>query len=323
MRVTVLFDNLGPYHVARLSAAASVCDVTAIELNATSADYEWHTPASDATFAQRTIFASTDEIEQRLGRRLAALNRALEETKPDVVAIPGWSGGHAFATADWCLKSNTPIVLMSESTALDERRTFWKESVKRRYVNLCTTALAGGERHMQYLVQLGMPAECIFYGYDAVDNQYFAEESERVRYSANAWRRRLSLPARYFLASARFIAKKNLPMLLRIRGLSGHDRGTPNRCRTSTVGSNPTWRRTTACELARQTRRTRFSELCSFGRFSTIWRPSAVLRSRRGFCASEHGRTLGTCRQRSNGLWLAGPRFKLLRLCSVAGLRRR
>jgi 1,2-diacylglycerol 3-alpha-glucosyltransferase len=215
MRVTVLFDNLGPYHLARLSAAASVCEVTALELNANSVDYEWQTADLPTSIARRTVFSPNDKSEKTPGERLAALNLALEETKPDVVAIPGWSGWHAFVAADWCLKSSVPIVVMSESTAIDEPRSWWKESVKRRFVSLCAAALVGGERHAQYLLQLGMPRERIFFGYDVVDNQYFADESARVRGSAEFWRQCLKLPERYFLASARFIEKKNLRRLLR------------------------------------------------------------------------------------------------------------
>jgi glycosyltransferase involved in cell wall biosynthesis len=192
-----------------------VCDVTALELNATSADYLWRTDVSHTPFARRTVFSSPSQLQQNSGARLAALNRALEETKPQVLAVPGWSGWHAFAAVDWCLAKGVPVVLMSESTATDEPRTAWKESVKRRYVRLCSTALVGGERHAQYLIQLGMPAERIFDGYDVVDNRYFADASKRIRAIASDWRRQLALPAKYFLASARFIEKKNLATLLR------------------------------------------------------------------------------------------------------------
>jgi 1,2-diacylglycerol 3-alpha-glucosyltransferase len=215
MRVTVLFDNLGPYHLARLSAAASMCEVTALELNATSADYLWRADDSHTTFARRTVFSSRPQSEFDSGERLAVLNRALEETRPNVLAIPGWSGWHAFAAMEWALKKRVPVVVMSESTATDEPRTPWKESVKRRYLRLCSTALVGGERHAQYLTQLGMPPDEIFDGYDVVDTRYFGDASERVRSSAEDWRRQLMLPAKYFLASARFIEKKNLEMLLR------------------------------------------------------------------------------------------------------------
>jgi 1,2-diacylglycerol 3-alpha-glucosyltransferase len=215
MKVTVLFDNLGPYHLARLSAAATVCEVTALELNATSTDYLWRVVDRHTTFAKRTLFSSRPQPHLESCERLDVLNRALEETRPDVLVIPGWSGWHAFPALEWSLTKRVPVVVMSESTAIDEPRTRWKESVKRRYIRLCSTAFVGGERHAQYLIQLGMPPNRIFDGYDVVDNQYFADASERARSSAEDWRRQLMLPTKYFLASARFIEKKNLETLLR------------------------------------------------------------------------------------------------------------
>jgi len=60
--------------------------------------------------------------------------------------------------------------------------------------------------------ELGMPADRIFLGYDVVDNGFFAEKSEEL--GARKWE--LGVEKRsYFLASARFIEKKNLPRLLR------------------------------------------------------------------------------------------------------------
>src|SRR6267378_2061180 len=52
-----------------------------------------------------------------------------------------------------------------------------------------------------------MPRERIFTGYDVVDNEYFRQKAEEVR-------QKYALPENYFLASARFVEKKNLAMLI-------------------------------------------------------------------------------------------------------------
>jgi glycosyltransferase involved in cell wall biosynthesis len=104
---------------------------------------------------------------------------------------------------------------MSESARQDEPRTWWKEIIKRRIVNLYSAALVGGQRHVEYLVELGMPRERIFTGYDAVDNAYFARRALEIRDSEFETRKKYGLPENYFLASARFIEKKNLPRLIR------------------------------------------------------------------------------------------------------------
>ena len=62
-----------------------------------------------------------------------------------------------------------------------------------------------------YLHELGMPRECIFDGYDAIDNEHFARPDELAPQNV---RSELGLRRPYFLASNRFIEKKNLPCLI-------------------------------------------------------------------------------------------------------------
>ena len=107
-----------------------------------------------------------------------------------------------------------PMVVMSESSRQDEPRTWWKEAIKRRIVGLYSAALVGGQRHVQYLVELGMPRERVFTGYDVVDNHYFRHNAEEVRSQRSEVRQKYALPENYFLASARFIEKKNLARLV-------------------------------------------------------------------------------------------------------------
>ena len=107
------------------------------------------------------------------------------------------------------------MIVMSESARQDEPRTKWKEMIKRRIVSFFSAALVGGRRHVEYLVELGVPRERIFTGYDVVDNEYFRERTDEIRSQKSEIRRKHQLPENYFLASARFIEKKNLRGLIR------------------------------------------------------------------------------------------------------------
>ena len=106
------------------------------------------------------------------------------------------------------------MVVMSESSRQDGPRTWWKEAIKRRIVGLYSAALVGGQRHVEYLAELGMPRERVFTGYDVVDNEYFRQKAEEIRSQGSEVRQKYALPENYFLASARFIEKKNLPKLI-------------------------------------------------------------------------------------------------------------
>jgi glycosyltransferase involved in cell wall biosynthesis len=117
------------------------------------------------------------------------------------------------------------MIVMSESACGDEPRTRWKEAIKKQMVDLYSAALVGGQRHVEYLVELGMQRDRIFTGYDVVDNAYFARRAVEIRNShlrrgyggqaAFEIRKKYGLPENYFLASARFIEKKNLLRLIR------------------------------------------------------------------------------------------------------------
>ena len=140
---------------------------------------------------------------------------ALEQTNPDVVAVNGWNNFGSLIAANCCVRRGIPMVVMSESSRQDEPRTWWKEAIKRRIVGLYSAALVGGQRHVEYLVELGMPRERIFTGYDVVDNDYFrGKRRKRSRSQRSKVRQKYALPENYFLASARFIEKKNLPKLI-------------------------------------------------------------------------------------------------------------
>ena len=52
MKVAILFDNFGPYHLARLRAAASVAELLAGEVAATSAEYAWKSRDKGAAKAE-------------------------------------------------------------------------------------------------------------------------------------------------------------------------------------------------------------------------------------------------------------------------------
>ncbi len=213
-RVAVLFQRFGPYHHARLNAAGRLLSVWGIEACGMESTYAWDKVEGAAAFTRITLTeheTNTGEWRQELRKKMW---RTLDNIKPQVVAVPGWSFADALSALWWCAKTGTPSVIMSESTAWDERRVGWKEWVKKRLVRLNSAGLAGGKPHGDYLVQLGLVHESVFLGYDVVDNDYFRQKAEAARADAAGLRRQHGLPGKYFLASARFIEKKNLFRLL-------------------------------------------------------------------------------------------------------------
>jgi 1,2-diacylglycerol 3-alpha-glucosyltransferase len=150
---------------------------------------------------------------------IRGIRKALDDCCPDAVAIPGWADAVAFSAIQWCGENKVPVIVMSETTEWDEPRWVFKEWVKRKILRMCAAGLVGGQPHAEYLARLGMPRESIFQGYDAVDNEYFAQKTKEAVNQASELRGKFGLPEKYFLASARFIHKKNLPNLIRAYAL--------------------------------------------------------------------------------------------------------
>jgi glycosyltransferase involved in cell wall biosynthesis len=214
IRTAVLFRRLGPYHHARLKAAGLKLNVTAVEYSNVDSTYAWDLVEGADGFDRVTLFSGTSVENLRASHIFERISEALDQLRPQVVAIPGWSDRFSLAALRWCKIRGVPAVMMSETTVWDDKRKWWKEALKRRIVNMCSAGLVGGRAHAEYLEQLGMDRERIYFGYDVVDNHYFADKVGEVRSQKSEVRRKYGLPEKYFLASARFVEKKNLPRLI-------------------------------------------------------------------------------------------------------------
>ncbi len=215
LNVGILFHRLGPYHHARLNAAGRHLAVTGIELSAVDDTYAWAGVTGADHFQRMTLFHRRDVVHEPAAEISRRVHAALNQAQPQAVAVPGWANRGALAALLWCVRTGVPMILMSESSRHDERRRWWKEAVKRRVVRLFQAGLVGGRFHRDYLTELGLERERIGLGYDVVDNEHFRRGAARARANDQEERRRLGVPQRYFLASNRFIPKKNLPGLVR------------------------------------------------------------------------------------------------------------
>jgi glycosyltransferase involved in cell wall biosynthesis len=217
MTFAVCFTNFGPYHLARLRALASRLaeagdDLIAYEIAGSERTYPWLRRRDEEPFEWITLFP------QRVLETLSSVDcaesmaRALDRDRPDALGIVGYARPESMAAARWARRHGVPSILMSESQWIDRPRTWWKELIKRRRVRLFDAALVGGPRHRDYLVALGMPAERIALGYNAVDNDYYRDRSAYWRTHPEG---RRGMPhAPFFLSVCRFVAEKNLLRLV-------------------------------------------------------------------------------------------------------------
>jgi glycosyltransferase involved in cell wall biosynthesis len=211
MLLVIHFARFGPYHIARFRSACEVLAplgwrVVALEIAGSDATYEWERETGGGEQWERvTVFP--DGVFEKIpaGEMKRGIERELDRLRPDAVAIAGWGNVDARVCLDWCKRNEAKAIVMSETRAADGRRVWWKEWVKSRIVRRFDAALCGGESHKRYLVQLGMPEGRVALGYNVVDNDFFKLRTADCG---------SFIDSPYFLASNRFVERKNLGRLV-------------------------------------------------------------------------------------------------------------
>jgi glycosyltransferase involved in cell wall biosynthesis len=214
--IGLLWAQYGPYHFARAGAFAKLAapaKVHAIELASRTNDYAWQRPAGAVKLAtlcpggvaERLSFL---EVFRRSRQVFAGLQM-------EVCFLPSYAPKQSLAALLAARSLGIKTVMMNETHAGTARATGLAASVKRRLIGLFDAALVGGTPQKKYFTAMGMPAEKIFTGYDAVDNDFFAARAEEIRSQKAEMTRRYDLPEHYFLSLGRFVSKKNLGVLIR------------------------------------------------------------------------------------------------------------
>ena len=236
LHCAVVFERLGPYHLARLAALAKHARVSAIEIVRKDKLYQWDVVDSPSDFKRVTLFNDEAYSPADLVKRLCA---ELDGLRPDAVAIPSWGRPASWSTFRWALQSRTATILMTESQFRDAPRVAWKEFIKRQMVQYCGAGLVGGQRQIDYMVRLGMEKSRVFTGYDVVENDYFTAGADQARANAKRLREELQLPERFFLTSSRFVPKKNIVGLLASYSIYRQN-GAPGDWKLVVLGDGPT-----------------------------------------------------------------------------------
>ncbi len=218
MRLAVSFTNFGPYHLARLRALGASMrreggELLAYEVAGSERKYPWTPECHEEPFQWFTLFPERSLEEISSSECASVMKEVLSQNQPDAVGIVGYVRAESLAALGWARRNGKAAILMSESQEIDRPRRWWIEAIKRRRVQKFDAALVGGPSHREYLVELGLPAERIALGYNAVDNAFFARASQEAVRDPGS---RRDLPQRpFFLTVARFVPEKNLPALIR------------------------------------------------------------------------------------------------------------
>ena len=214
--IAILWAQYGPYHFARVRALkqlAGATQVHALELANQSSDYAWTRPAEPAA---ELFTLCPGMVTERLSFQtvFGRTRRRLKELGVEVCFLPSYSPQQPLAALLAAKSLGIKTVMMNESHAGTARAGRTGTWVKRRLVGMFDAALVGGAPQKRYFTSLGLPEDRIFIGYDAVDNDYFFQKAAEIRARSDEGRLHYELPEHYFLSLGRFVAKKNLEILL-------------------------------------------------------------------------------------------------------------
>jgi len=182
--IAICFGQFGPYHHARVVALQELAHeqgvrVVPVQISSDTATYEWSSGAG-ACKDLRTLCSGVEEATSPLDVFRKA-RRLFRGEKVDVAFLPSYSPARYFALFAAAKSLGLRTVMMNESHAGTEQATGWKRWIKREIVKRFDAAFVGGEPHKRHFASLGIPAEKIFTGYDAVDGDFFAQRADEVR----------------------------------------------------------------------------------------------------------------------------------------------
>jgi hypothetical protein len=164
------------------AAAKEGVRVVPVQISSATATYAW-SGGGERCHGLRTLCSKVEEDASPIEVFLHA-RRLFKIEKAEVVFVPSYSPARylSFTLAAKSLGIRT--VMMNDSHGGTEEATGWKRWIKRQIVKRFDAALVAGSPQKRHFASLGIPADKIFTGYDAVDNIFFASRADEIRAEA-------------------------------------------------------------------------------------------------------------------------------------------
>ncbi|RYZ80241.1 MAG: glycosyltransferase, partial [Proteobacteria bacterium] len=243
-KIAVVWGKWGPYHHARFNKLAQTYgkdSCLGVAIAGLSETYEWK-PVHEDMVKGRVVTLNPEEAQEnvrpfKIGKQVFSLCR--KEKIKVVFVISYWPTRYCAVLLAARL-AGARCVMMNESHAATERAHGIKRWIKRQLIKLFDSALVGGTLHKQHFANLGVPEEKMFFGYDAVDNDYFKAAALSARSQVDVLRHQHGLPEHYILNLGRMVKKKNLPLLIEAYArFSEHQSSAEKNHALVLIGSGP------------------------------------------------------------------------------------
>jgi glycosyltransferase involved in cell wall biosynthesis len=186
IRVAAVFPEPTPYRAPLLDRVAALpeVDLTVLYAAGTVAGRTWRVqPQHRAVFLRGVRVPGADRVLHHDYPLTPGIVAALNDTRPDVVVVSGWSTFAAQGAISWCRLRNVPYVLVVESH--DEGpRPGWRRKVKGTVVPTVVTNASGvlvtGTLARNSMVARGASPDRVRIFANTVDVDEFAADARRL-----------------------------------------------------------------------------------------------------------------------------------------------
>ncbi len=117
--------------------------------------------------------ASIEEIPWY--RQALEIFKELRTHRFSVIIIPGYAYVICWCALFYSILTRKKIIVSFDSTEIDNPKSWWKEPIKRWFINKCDASMCYGDKSREYLIKLGMSPNNIYTRCQATDNQKVAE----------------------------------------------------------------------------------------------------------------------------------------------------
>jgi glycosyltransferase involved in cell wall biosynthesis len=164
-------------------------------------------------------FPSLRKYSIQLAATIALLERILRK-RPDYLIIYGYTRLPQLAALGWCLLTKLPFAIAGDATYYADKASGIRRLLKKLWLGVISKRAAAiitvGKASTMFWEVYGACSEKIFNAPFAVDNDFFAAESQKKKSEAAIFRRQNGWHGKtIFLYVGRLIKRKNVDLLIR------------------------------------------------------------------------------------------------------------
>ena len=219
--IAIIWQRFLPYHVDRIRHLWNRLDqlnhrLTAIEISSQDKSYVFpELNFSNNGFEHICCFPGASYHEFKSHEIYKKVFSFVTELKPDIIFAPATPFPEGMAAFTYRLASGSRAVMMDDAWEHTDHRGFIREGIKRLIHQNIDAVFIPAHSHLPYYLRMGFPEERIIFGVDVVDNDYYAQQSEKARENEGNLRTSKKLPENYFLFVGRFLPRKGLENLVK------------------------------------------------------------------------------------------------------------